>query len=60
MEDTSIENYANAKLIASTPKMLKALNLFLQVIDRSPVALEHYGEAIKLGEETILELGNNE
>lgn len=46
----------NAKLIAAAPELYKAVIKFLKVINRTPTALEHYGEAIQLGQQAIKSL----
>ena len=50
---TEEENEANAKLIAAAPDLLEACQEFIKVINRSPTAMEHYGEAIKIAELAI-------
>jgi hypothetical protein len=36
----------NIKLITAAPDLYEALQMFLEVINRTPTALEHYGDAI--------------
>lgn len=48
------ESKANAKLISAAPDLLEACQKFLEVINRSQTALEHYGSAIMLAEAAIL------
>jgi len=45
---------ANIKLIAAAPDLLQAVQEFLLVINKSPTALEHYGDAINRGKAAIL------
>ncbi len=42
------------KLIAAAPDLLQAVQEFIVVINKSPTALEYYGDAINRGKAAIL------